>query len=224
MLSSLLGINPPFAGNTLDQLSATSTFLLALLGLIASAAGLVYLLRAWNFAQVSRVFGLVLFLLLGFLTMRTAFTASFKNYDLANEYLVYAHCTPGIKIALSQIEDLSRRTTGSLDMVVAYDDDTTYPYWWYLRNFPNQRFYGANPTRDLRDAPAISSVIDMLIRPIVGQACSSITRIWCLIRLYSLTWGNLNAPSATRRCVKLYSRFGLIAISPNMALVRISAD
>ena len=65
------------------------------------------------------------------------------------EYLVYAHSAPGDKIALQQIIDISRRLTGGLDLAVAYDDKTTYPYWWYLRNFPNQRYFGSTPTRDL---------------------------------------------------------------------------
>jgi len=197
LLSSLLGTNPPFAGNTLDQLSATSTFLLALLGLLASGVGLFYLLRSWDLSQVGRVFSLVLFLLLAVLTIRTAFTASFINYDLANEYLVYAHCTPGIKIALSQIEELSKRTTGSLDMVVAYDDETTYPYWWYLRDYPNQRFFGKNPTRDLRDVPAIlvGDTNYAKIEPIVGQAyyMFEYTRIWWPNQdYYNLTWERIS--------------------------------
>ena len=197
LLSSLLGANPPFAGNTLEQLSATSTFLLALLGVCASAAGLFYLLRNWDFPQVSRVFGLSVIAILAALTMRTAFTASFINFDLANEYLVYAHCTPGIKIALSQIEDLSHRTTGSLDMIVAYDDETTYPYWWYLRNYPNQRYFGATPTRDLRDAPAIlvGDKNYAKIEPIVGQAyyMFEYTRIWWPNQdYYNLTWERIS--------------------------------
>jgi hypothetical protein len=69
--------------------------------------------------------------------------ASYVNYDKATEFLVYAHCAPGIKEALAQIEEISSRTTGTLDIQVAYDDTTTYPYWWYLRNYPN-RTHGAD--------------------------------------------------------------------------------
>jgi hypothetical protein len=38
---------------------------------------------------------------------------------------------------------------------VAYDDKTTYPFGGTLRNYKNAKFFGANPTRDLRDAPVI---------------------------------------------------------------------
>ena len=106
---------------------------------------------------------------------------------------MYAHAGPGPKIALAQIEDISRRTTGGLDMVVAYDSDTTYPYWWYLRSFPNQRSFGQNFTRDLRDAPAIlvGDANYGKIEPIVGQAYYAFeyTRIWWPNQDYfNLSW------------------------------------
>lgn len=171
-ISAFFGSNLPFQGKSLEQLSATSTFLVSLLAAIATGIGMGYLLRNWLPGQVLRLFSLGFLLFLSILTARAAFMASYINYDLAKEFLVYAHSAPGIKEALSQIEAISRRTTGTLDIVVAYDNDTTYPYWWYLRNYPNQKYYAGDPTRDLRNAPAIL-VGDQnygKIEPVVGQA------------------------------------------------------
>jgi predicted membrane-bound mannosyltransferase/DNA-binding beta-propeller fold protein YncE len=177
-----LGANPPFAGKSLEQLSATSGFIISLVVAIASGFGLGYLMKDWPPRLVRRGIGLVLFSLLAVLTARVAFMASYINYDLAKEYLVYAHCAPGDKIALQQITDISRRMTGGLDITVAYDDKTTYPYWWYLRNFKNQRYYGNAPTRDLRDVPLILVGQDNFgkIEPVVGQAYDKFeyNRIW----------------------------------------------
>ncbi len=177
-----LGVNPPFAGKSLEQLSTTSGFIISLVVAIASGVGLVFLMRDWSPRLVRRGFGLVIFSLLAVLTARAAFMASYINYDLAKEYLVYAHCAPGDKIALQQITDISRRLTGGLDITVAYDDKTTYPYWWYLRNFKNQRYYGNTPTRDLRDVPLILVGQDNFgkIEPVVGQAYDKFeyNRIW----------------------------------------------
>jgi len=171
-LRSLLGANPPFAGQSLDQLSATSEFLIALGAALLSGYALFRLLNEWPSMHIRHFIALGFLGFLAVLTARAAFMASYVNYDRATEYLVYAHSGPGDKLALAQIEDLSRRLTGGLDMVVAYDSDTTYPYWWYLRNYPNQRFYGSTPTRDLRDAPAILVGENNFgkIEPIVGQA------------------------------------------------------
>jgi predicted membrane-bound mannosyltransferase/sugar lactone lactonase YvrE len=181
-LRILLGNTPPFAGKSLDQLATTSGFVIALLVTIACLVGIFFLIRDWSPRLVRRGLGFVLLGLLTVLTTRTAFAASYINYDTAKEYLVYAHCAPGDKIALQQIIDISRRLTGGLDLTVAYDDKTTYPFWWYLRNFPNQRFFGATPTRDLRDVDIILVGQDNFgkIEPVVGQAYNEFNyiRIW----------------------------------------------
>jgi len=192
-LSALFGGNPPFQGKSLDQLSATSTFLLSFIAAIASGIGLGFLLSQWLPGQVLRLFTMGFLALLSVQTARAAFMASYINYDRATEFLVYAHCGPGIKEALSQIEEISRRTTGTLDIVVAYDDTTTYPYWWYLRNYPNQKYYGADPTRDLRNVPLIliGDRNYAKIEPVVGQAFYQFDylRIWWPNQDYfDLTW------------------------------------
>ena len=189
----LLGDNPPFAGKTLDQLASTSGFIIAVIVSLASLIGLFFVLRDWSARLVRRSFGFVFIGLLTVITARAAFTASFKNYDTAMEYLVYAHCAPGDKIALQQITDISRRLTGGLDLTIAYDNVTTYPFWWYLRNFPNQRYYGDAPTRDLRDVPIILVGQNNYgkIAPIVGQAYDEFeyNRIWWPnMDYFNLTW------------------------------------
>ena len=152
---SLLSAPAPFSGNTLDQLTATSNFLMSLIGVGGSAVGLFYLLSDWTYKNIFRLLMLAIFSFMGILTARTAFTAAFINYDLPVEFLVYAHAARGPKDVLAQVEEISNRTTRGLDIVVAYDNETNYPYWWYFRNYPNKRFYGENPGRDLSDAPII---------------------------------------------------------------------
>jgi predicted membrane-bound mannosyltransferase/sugar lactone lactonase YvrE len=193
LLGSVLGANPPFQGKELQQLRDSSTFLFALLAVIASGIGLVYLLKSWSFSQVARLSGLIVLGILAFLTARTAYTSSFINYDLANEYLVYAHAGQGPKRIMDQIAEISRRTTNGKDLVVAYDNKTTYPFWWYLRNYPSTNYFAENPTRDLRDSPVIivGSENYGKIEPIVGQAFDSFeyTRMWWPNQdYYNLTW------------------------------------
>jgi len=105
--------------------------------------------------QFGGILLIAIFILLGIQTVRTAFRAAFINYDYPTEYLVYAHAARDPKFILSQIEDISRRTTGGLDIDVAYDNDCRYPYWWYLRHYPNRKDYDATPTRSLRDSAIV---------------------------------------------------------------------
>jgi predicted membrane-bound mannosyltransferase/DNA-binding beta-propeller fold protein YncE len=193
---SLMGTNRPFQGQELAQLQATSGFLMSLLMAFISGWGLAKALQNWDPGQFMRLTILAIFGFLAILTARTAFTASYFNFDQANELLVYAHSGPANKIALNQIEELSRRTTDGLGMIVAYDDQSTYPFWWYLRNYTNQRYFGDTPTRDLRDAAAILVGQENYskIAPVAGQAYYSFeyVRIWWPDQdYYDLTWARI---------------------------------
>ncbi len=193
VMSSLLGPNRPFQGKDLAQLMSTGTFITSLVTMALSGWGLFYLVRDWFASQFFQLVGVMIFAFLAVLTARAAFNASYINYDRATEYLVYAHCGPGIKDALSQIEELSQRTTGALAMTVAYDNDTTYPYWWYLRDYTAQKYYDKNATRDLRDSPVILVGQNNFakIEPVVAQNYQKFEyiRIWWPDEDYkNLTW------------------------------------
>jgi DNA-binding beta-propeller fold protein YncE len=152
----LAGDQPPFQGRELHQLSATTTFIIAILGIVGSLAGLFITLNGWRVKQLISLSLLSFFGILTVLTARAAFRATYINYDNALEYLVYAHGYTGNKDILRQVMDLSEKTTGDpYAIVVGYDDDTSWPMSWYMRDFKNARFYGNQPGRDLRDVPAI---------------------------------------------------------------------
>jgi predicted membrane-bound mannosyltransferase/DNA-binding beta-propeller fold protein YncE len=190
---SLLGANPPFQGSELAQLNATSSFSLALLTAAAAGFGLARLLKRWTTGEFLRVGALVFFGFLAFLTARASFIASYVNYDNATEYLVYAHSAGPVKEVLAQVEEISRRTSGDMSLVAAYDDDVSWPFTWYMRNFPNARYYGANPTRDLRDVPVIIVGDNNFgkIEPVVGQAYYRFEYIrmwWPDQDYFNLTW------------------------------------
>jgi predicted membrane-bound mannosyltransferase/DNA-binding beta-propeller fold protein YncE len=192
-IGSLLGTNPPFQGQELAQLQASSQFLVSLLAATASGLGLIVLLRPWPTDQFMRVLTLFFFAVLGILTTHATIQANFYNYDDANELLVYAHAAPGVKTALSQIEEISRRTTDGLAIQVAYDNETSYPYWWYLRNYPNAQYYGANPSRSLRDVPIIlvGDANFGKIEPVVGNLYDRFDYIrlwWPNQDYFDLTW------------------------------------
>ncbi len=192
-LGLLLGPTPPFQGQELAQLNATNAFLATAFIAIVTGVILFKLLAEWNPDRLQKLVAISIFGGLAILTARAAIMASYINYDNAKEYLVYAHMARGPKEAIEQIEVLSRRTTNGLAMEVAYDDITTYPYWWYLRNYPNANYFGANPTRELRDAPAIlvgdGNYEKML--PVVGNNYYQFDyiRIWWPNQDYfDLTW------------------------------------
>jgi predicted membrane-bound mannosyltransferase/DNA-binding beta-propeller fold protein YncE len=136
----------PFQG--LQQTDLERTFRwLAMVALTAGLLTIVFrLVRYTGLVQMGRIALLVVFGLLSVLTIRSAWMASYINYDLATEFLVYAHSGPAIKWVLDDIEDISLRTTGGHDLKFVYDDLSSWPYSWYFRNYPNAVFVGGNPT------------------------------------------------------------------------------
>jgi uncharacterized protein (TIGR03663 family) len=187
-MALILGPTPPFQGNELSQLDVTSNFLLAFVGMTASVIGLYILLRNWAFNQIAKLALMLFIALLSLVTIRTAFRANFILYDTAKEFLVYAHAARDPKDVLEQVEEISFRLTGGNDIVVAYDNDMLYPYWWYFRDYPNKRWFSGNPTRDLRDAPIIlvGSGNYGLIEPVVGEDYTRFdhTRLWWPTQVY----------------------------------------
>ena len=197
VIGSMLSTNPPFQGQELFQLRATGNFITSLIISGVSGYLLWKLVREWEGLQVWISAGLSILLILVVLTTHAAVQAAFINYDDPTEYLVYAHGGRGIKEALAQIEELSYRTSDGLEIEIAFDNETTYPYWWYLRNYVNQRYYAENPTRDLRNAPVIlvGNNNYAKLEPVVGNAYHEFTYnriVWPIQDYYDLTWERIS--------------------------------
>jgi uncharacterized protein (TIGR03663 family) len=101
---------------------------------------------------------LAVFVLLSVLTMRFTYMANYINGDLVTEFMVYAHGAPATKESvLDQIDTLSHRLHGDNSIRVAYDNDTSWPYTWYLRQsqYPNRQFFGESPNNSLTEFPVV---------------------------------------------------------------------
>ena len=145
----------PGGGRSLDALATTMQWLVAALAVMGVGYG-VWLGAnriGWPATRRLGMVGVAGLLLL--LTIRFSYLLTYVNYDMATEYLVYAHATPDIKRMLAEIDLVSQRTVGESDIVVAYDDETSWPLSWYMRKYPNAKFYGSNPTSDSMSAPIV---------------------------------------------------------------------
>ncbi len=182
LVSLAITVSLSLTSMNLETGRLSADYWVALAASILSAIGMIVVVWSWKFQEFLRVATLVIFTGLAVLTARASFRAAYINYDYPTEYLVYAHSADGIKVILSQIEEISERVTDGNDLVIAYDNETTYPYWWYLRDYHNQRYYAADPTRDLRNAPVImvGQANFAKLEPIVGQAYERFdyNRIW----------------------------------------------
>lgn len=159
----LVGQNP-FAGLEQAQLSSLNQWL-AMVVLIGVIGALIFVVvRRVGWLHLRHMVGVAALVALSLLTFRTAWTASFINYDYATEYLVYAHGAPGIKLMMEQIEELSRRVSGGMSMRFAWGGNS-WPVTWYFRDLTNQSFFAGNPSPDaVRDAIAVYASEDIRAR------------------------------------------------------------
>ena len=192
----LLGDPAPFQGMTLDQLQTTTGVITSFLFALAAGVGVFYLARGWAVRDVGRLAGALVLAGLFGLTLRASLRASFVNYNDPTEYLVYAHSAGGNKLALTQIEELSRRTTDGLNLDIGYDNLSTYPFWWYLRNYPNAHYFADTPTRDILNYPVILAgqgnwgAVDAILR---GRYYTyEYNRVWWPMQdYYGFTWARI---------------------------------
>lgn len=146
VIGSFIAGDMPFAGLAKYQLEQTYEWLAALIVAIAFAYVLFRLARQTGWMHIRRILSVALFGVLSVFTLRAAWMASFINYDLPTELLVYAHTGPAVKWVLDDIEEMSLRMTDGLDLKFVYDDEVSWPYSWYFRNFTDAVFVGSNPT------------------------------------------------------------------------------
>ena len=188
-----LGNPAPFQGSEIPQLQATLGFTLALVLGIVSLIVLAMQASQWNVGNLFKLAGLIVLVALTVLTVRTSFRAAYINYDDPTEFMVYAHSATGVKTVMNQVEDLSLRMTDGLAVDIGYDDDVSWPFQWYLRDYTNPHFYGKTPSRELLQYPLVVAGNDNWNRvdPILGDRYHvfEYNRMWWPMQDYfGLTW------------------------------------
>ncbi|HVR28070.1 MAG TPA: flippase activity-associated protein Agl23, partial [Thermoanaerobaculia bacterium] len=123
----------PFSGETTQAVAETMEWFVRG-GVIAVLAALMLraALRAGS-RQAGRLVALGLAGLLLALTVRAGLRLCYLNYDLATEHLSYAQGSPDVKRAMREIQLISERSAGDRELFVAYDDQSSWPFVWYLR-------------------------------------------------------------------------------------------
>lgn len=145
----------PFRSQSLQSINDTMQFITGIIVLLALGWTIwFYGRRLGRYLAVRMALATVIAILL-LLTVRFSWLFNFVNFNYVNEPMVYAHASPDVKLALDQIDDISRRTVGDKMIRVAYDNDSTWPLEWYMREYPNRVYYGENPTRDAMDSPVV---------------------------------------------------------------------
>src|SRR5581483_2241038 len=148
----------PLSGTPLDEQARQASTIISILIIGACAGVVVYFAMSIGLNNALRVLAVTVFGILALFTIRTTASAAYYNKDMATEKIVYAQGTPDVPAAMAEIEELSRRLCAQVQpgakpklncdngtIKVAYDDDSSWPLVWYLRNYRNQQYYGKSP-------------------------------------------------------------------------------
>lgn len=127
------------------------------------------------------------------LTLRTSIAVNYKNYDFATEFIDYAHGAPGVKLALADIAAIASHTGAGGDLKIAYDNEVSWPMTWYLRDYPNQAYFGEQPDRQALAAEVVIAGPSnwKKVELYLGNRYHrfELTRLWWPIEDYkNLTW------------------------------------
>lgn len=71
-----------------------------------------------------------------------AYRFTYEEGDVAIDMMMYSQVSPDVPRAMEDIGELSRLTTGGKELSIWYDSGVSWPFQWYLRDYPNRRFYG----------------------------------------------------------------------------------
>ena len=146
----------PFTGTSLASLNATMSWLAAFALLLSVGVPLLNYASELGWRATGRVALIVLFIFLAAFTVHNSWMAVYKNGDVAVETLIYAQGTPDDPLVVRELESMSRRLTGGeKDLKIAYDDESSWPFVWYFRDWPNAQYFGKNPGGPLDAAVVI---------------------------------------------------------------------
>jgi len=193
----------PFTGNSSASLNATMAWLAAFAVFLIAGVPLLRFVSELGWRASARVSLVVLFVVLAAFTVHTAWMAVFKNGDSATEMLTYAQGSPDDAMVMRELESMSRRLTGGeKDLKVAYDDQSSWPFVWYFRDWPNAQYYGKAPSGPLdADVVLVGAENEAAVKPFLGNRYyrRQYRLIWWPIEDYkTLTpakiWQNLTNP------------------------------
>lgn len=110
--------------------------------LILSGAAVLWL----GPARAVRTLGLTALGVFAVYTTQAALQLSYVNGAVPVEQMVYVQSTPRVENTIRAMTSVSEKTVGGQKSAVIYDAEVSWPFVWYLRDFPNARFQADGPS------------------------------------------------------------------------------
>ncbi len=170
LLSAVLSRRPALGGAPLAQQTQTMQWLALALCLVAVAGAIGWFWSRLASRATAQVVALVLLVGLSVFTIHAAWLANYVHNDIAKDMLIYVQSSRDVTNVVKRVEQLSMRMTSGKDLVISYDDESSWPLTWYFRDFKNQKFEPKGPTAP-PDTPVVivGLVNDDKVKPLMGK-------------------------------------------------------
>ena len=161
----------PFRGTSTADLNSTMAWMGSFALLLIAGVPFVRLGSDLGWRKTGHIAMVLVFAFLTIFTIHNSWMAVYQNGDVAVETLIYAQGTPDEPQVMKELETMSRRLTGGeKDLKVAYDDESSWPFVWYFRDWPNAQFYGKTPSGPLdADVVIVGPDNEAGVKPFLGN-------------------------------------------------------
>ena len=170
LIGAVVRSRPVLGGTSLAQQTQTVQWIAMVIILFAVAVAIGWLWNKVGTRAVAQMFVAVLFVTLSIFTVRAAWTASFINSDISKDMLIYVQTSRDVTNVVKLVDQLSMRLTSGKDLVISYDDESSWPLTWYFRDYKNQKFEPKGPTSP-PDVPVVIVGLanDDKVKPLMGK-------------------------------------------------------
>jgi uncharacterized protein (TIGR03663 family) len=133
-------------------------WLLALPPLVALVATLMLVI--WRGPQRAILtFAAALLIGLSLFQVHAGWRMSFQDGDVPHDMLIYTQTSPDIPMLIEDFRALSAHVEGDDTLPIYFGGDSTWPMWWYLRDFPGSRLMQTPATADAIPADAAVVIV-----------------------------------------------------------------
>jgi predicted membrane-bound mannosyltransferase len=109
---------------------------------IAALAALLATARGWRHAGRTTLLALSATLI--FLQVHAGWALAFQTGDVPKDMLVYVQTSPDVTRFMDELDEFSELQTGGKDLPILFDDSTSWPFNWYLRNYTRRSFFSCS--------------------------------------------------------------------------------
>ncbi len=100
--------------------------------------------------------GLLVSLAIGLLVLQVhaEWRLAYREGDVPKDMLIYVQTSPYVPELTGELRQLSITQNGDMSLNIWYDDVTSWPFQWYLRDFTGKRYFGNSLPTDV-NAPIV---------------------------------------------------------------------